>query len=43
MDAFLKRIFYLNGGYDNREGMSNLNTLMEEAEVSATDDCPFIP
>ncbi|XP_070035806.1 inactive glucose-6-phosphate 1-dehydrogenase 4, chloroplastic-like isoform X2 [Nicotiana tabacum] len=32
MDAFLKRIFYLNGGYDNREGMSNLNTLMEEAE-----------
>ncbi|XP_019233487.1 PREDICTED: glucose-6-phosphate 1-dehydrogenase 4, chloroplastic isoform X2 [Nicotiana attenuata] len=32
MDAFLKRIFYLNGGYDNREGMSNLNTLMEEGE-----------
>ncbi|KAL3382111.1 hypothetical protein AABB24_001935 [Solanum stoloniferum] len=32
MDAFLKRIFYLYGGYDNREGMSKLNTLMEEVE-----------
>ncbi|KAH0726961.1 glucose-6-phosphate 1-dehydrogenase 4, chloroplastic [Solanum tuberosum] len=32
MDAFLKRIFYLYGGYDNQEGMSKLNTLMEEVE-----------
>ncbi|XP_004230338.1 inactive glucose-6-phosphate 1-dehydrogenase 4, chloroplastic [Solanum lycopersicum] len=31
-DAFLKRIFYIYGGYDNREGMSKLNTLMEEVE-----------
>ncbi|XP_055816553.1 inactive glucose-6-phosphate 1-dehydrogenase 4, chloroplastic isoform X1 [Solanum dulcamara] len=32
MDAFLKRTFYLYGGYDNREGMSKLNILMEEVE-----------
>ncbi|CAN4110902.1 unnamed protein product [Withania somnifera] len=31
-DAFLKRTFYVYGGYDNQEGMSKLNTLMEEVE-----------
>lgn len=33
MDAFLDRTYYINGGYDNREGMSKLNALMEQIEV----------
>ncbi|PON69615.1 glucose-6-phosphate dehydrogenase [Parasponia andersonii] len=32
MDAFLSRTYYINGGYDNREGMSRLNSLMEQVE-----------
>ncbi|XP_031281297.1 inactive glucose-6-phosphate 1-dehydrogenase 4, chloroplastic-like [Pistacia vera] len=32
MDAFLSRTYYLNGGYDNKEGMSKLNALMEHME-----------
>ncbi|KAE8010360.1 hypothetical protein FH972_006735 [Carpinus fangiana] len=32
MDAFLRRIYYLNGGYDNRCGMSKLNARMEQIE-----------
>ncbi|XP_022719578.1 glucose-6-phosphate 1-dehydrogenase 4, chloroplastic isoform X2 [Durio zibethinus] len=32
MDAFLSRTYYLNGGYDNKEGMSKLNALMEQIE-----------
>lgn len=33
IDAFLDRTYYINGGYDNREGMSKLNALMEKIEV----------
>jgi glucose-6-phosphate 1-dehydrogenase len=33
MDAFLSRIYYLNGGYDNICGMSKLNARMEQIEV----------
>lgn len=33
MDAFLSRTYYLDGGYDNREGMIKLNALMEHVEV----------
>ncbi|CAN4108954.1 unnamed protein product [Withania somnifera] len=33
MDANLKRTFYVYGGHDNLEGMSKLNTLMEEVEM----------
>ncbi|KAK8573594.1 hypothetical protein V6N13_009683 [Hibiscus sabdariffa] len=32
MDAFLSRTYYLNGGYDNKEGMSKLNSRMEQIE-----------
>ncbi|KAK6911682.1 Glucose-6-phosphate dehydrogenase, C-terminal, partial [Dillenia turbinata] len=32
MDAFLNRTFYLNGGYDNKVGMSKLNARMEQIE-----------
>ncbi|XP_062144871.1 inactive glucose-6-phosphate 1-dehydrogenase 4, chloroplastic isoform X2 [Alnus glutinosa] len=32
MDAFLSRIYYLNGGYDNICGMSKLNARMEQIE-----------
>lgn len=32
MDAFLSRTYYLNGGYDNKEGMSKLNARMEQIE-----------
>ncbi|XP_057464520.1 inactive glucose-6-phosphate 1-dehydrogenase 4, chloroplastic-like isoform X2 [Actinidia eriantha] len=32
MDAFLSRTYYLNGGYDNKEGMSKLHTRMELVE-----------
>ncbi|XP_038717440.1 inactive glucose-6-phosphate 1-dehydrogenase 4, chloroplastic isoform X2 [Tripterygium wilfordii] len=36
MEAFLHRTYYLNGGYDNRDGMSKLNCLMDQIEgVSA--------
>ncbi|KAI8531742.1 hypothetical protein RHMOL_Rhmol11G0159200 [Rhododendron molle] len=34
MDAFLSRTYYLNGGYDNKEGMSKLHAQMELIEVS---------
>lgn len=32
MDAFLSRTYYLNGGYDNKEGMSKLHDRMELIE-----------
>ncbi|CAI0382049.1 unnamed protein product [Linum tenue] len=32
MDAFLARTYHLNGGFDNREGMSKLNASMEQIE-----------
>ncbi|KAK9192558.1 hypothetical protein WN944_003251 [Citrus x changshan-huyou] len=32
IDAFLSRTCYLNGGYDNREGMLKLSALMEHIE-----------
>ncbi|XVF41726.1 hypothetical protein PTKIN_Ptkin01aG0303000 [Pterospermum kingtungense] len=32
MDMFLSRTYYLNGGYDNKEGMSKLNARMEHIE-----------
>ncbi|KAH9670447.1 Inactive glucose-6-phosphate 1-dehydrogenase 4 [Citrus sinensis] len=32
IDAFLSRTYYLNGGYDNREGMLKLSALMEHIE-----------
>ncbi|XP_010276511.1 PREDICTED: glucose-6-phosphate 1-dehydrogenase 4, chloroplastic [Nelumbo nucifera] len=32
LDAFLSRTYYLNGGFDNRDGMSRLNKLMETTE-----------
>ncbi|XP_015570639.1 inactive glucose-6-phosphate 1-dehydrogenase 4, chloroplastic isoform X2 [Ricinus communis] len=32
MDAFLSRTYYLDGGFDNREGMSKLNARMEQIE-----------
>ncbi|KAH9734063.1 Inactive glucose-6-phosphate 1-dehydrogenase 4 [Citrus sinensis] len=33
IDAFLSRTCYLNGGYDNREGMLKLSALMEHIEI----------
>ncbi|XP_051144968.1 inactive glucose-6-phosphate 1-dehydrogenase 4, chloroplastic isoform X2 [Andrographis paniculata] len=32
MEAFLKRTYHFNGGYDNREGMLKLSTCMEQVE-----------
>ncbi|KAI3448454.1 hypothetical protein Pfo_005119 [Paulownia fortunei] len=32
MEAFLRRTYYLNGGNDNREGMSKLSARMEQVE-----------
>ncbi|KAK7259018.1 hypothetical protein RIF29_24612 [Crotalaria pallida] len=32
MDAFLGRTYYINGGYDNKHGISLLNARMEEIE-----------
>ncbi|GAV73380.1 G6PD_N domain-containing protein/G6PD_C domain-containing protein [Cephalotus follicularis] len=32
IDAFLSKTYYLNGGYDNKEGMSKLNAQMEQIE-----------
>ncbi|XP_020276740.1 glucose-6-phosphate 1-dehydrogenase 4, chloroplastic isoform X1 [Asparagus officinalis] len=32
LDAFLRRTFYINGGYDNRDGMTKLSSLMEDIE-----------
>ncbi|XP_031103388.1 inactive glucose-6-phosphate 1-dehydrogenase 4, chloroplastic isoform X2 [Ipomoea triloba] len=32
IEAFLKRIHYLNGGFNNREGMLKLHVLMEHVE-----------
>ncbi|KAG9459878.1 hypothetical protein H6P81_004386 [Aristolochia fimbriata] len=32
LDAFLSRTFYLNGGYDNQEGMTKLNSRMVHIE-----------
>ncbi|CAK7340467.1 unnamed protein product [Dovyalis caffra] len=37
MEAFLNRTYYLNGGYDNREGMSKLNARMEQIEEALLD------
>lgn len=34
MDAFLSRTYYINGGYDNREGMTRLDEKMKHIEVS---------
>ncbi|XP_050382944.1 inactive glucose-6-phosphate 1-dehydrogenase 4, chloroplastic [Argentina anserina] len=31
-DVFLSRTYYINGGYDNREGMSKLDALMKQFE-----------
>ena len=33
MDAFLSRTYYINGGYDNKHGMSKLSARMEQIEV----------
>ena len=33
LDAFLSRTYYLNGGYNNKEGMAMLNARMEQFEV----------
>jgi glucose-6-phosphate 1-dehydrogenase len=33
LDAFLSKTYYLNGGYDNKQGMSKLNARMEQIEV----------
>ncbi|KAJ4848892.1 hypothetical protein Tsubulata_051311 [Turnera subulata] len=30
LEAFLSRTYYVNGGFDNREGMSKLNAIMEQ-------------
>ncbi|KAI9156389.1 hypothetical protein LWI28_005624 [Acer negundo] len=35
MDAFLSRTYYINGGYNNREGMIKLNALMEHIEAGS--------
>ncbi|KAL6008704.1 Inactive glucose-6-phosphate 1-dehydrogenase 4, chloroplastic [Asimina triloba] len=35
LDAFLRRTYYLNGGYNNKEGMTRLNALMEKIEGSS--------
>ncbi|WCJ26880.1 glucose-6-phosphate dehydrogenase 1 [Euphorbia peplus] len=32
MEAFLSRTYYLNGGHNNREGMSKLNARMDQIE-----------
>ncbi|KAF2621049.1 hypothetical protein F2Q68_00040543 [Brassica cretica] len=32
MDAFLSRTYYINGGYDNREGMTRLDEKMKHIE-----------
>ncbi|TKY61587.1 Glucose-6-phosphate 1-dehydrogenase 4 [Spatholobus suberectus] len=32
LDAFLSRTYYINGGYDNKYGMSMLNARMEQIE-----------
>ncbi|KAK4406783.1 Inactive glucose-6-phosphate 1-dehydrogenase 4, chloroplastic [Sesamum angolense] len=32
MEAFMRRTYYLNGGYDNGEGMSKLRAQMEQVE-----------
>ncbi|XP_068658717.1 inactive glucose-6-phosphate 1-dehydrogenase 4, chloroplastic [Aristolochia californica] len=32
LDAFLSRTFYLDGGYDNKEGMTKLNSRMVQIE-----------
>ncbi|KAI9099086.1 hypothetical protein K1719_024853 [Acacia pycnantha] len=32
MDAFLSRTYYINGGYDNKHGMSKLNARMTQIE-----------
>ncbi|CAN6901446.1 unnamed protein product [Brassica oleracea] len=32
MDAFLSRTYYINGGYDNRDGMSRLDERMKQIE-----------
>lgn len=34
LDAFLSRTYYINGGYDNKHGMSMLNARMEQFEVT---------
>lgn len=33
LDAFLSSTYYLNGGYNNKEGMAMLNARMEQVEV----------
>ncbi|CAJ1870212.1 unnamed protein product [Sphenostylis stenocarpa] len=33
LDAFLSRTYYVNGGYDNKYGMSMLNARMEQIEL----------
>ncbi|KAH9734033.1 Inactive glucose-6-phosphate 1-dehydrogenase 4 [Citrus sinensis] len=38
IDAFLSRTYYLNGGYDNREGMLKLSALMEHIEVILSEE-----
>lgn len=36
IDAFLRRTYYVDGGYDNRKGMSKLTGQMEQVEVSVS-------
>lgn len=41
MDAFLSRTYYLNGGHDNKHGMSKLNARMEQIEVKLKNTCTY--
>lgn len=34
MDAFLSRTYHINGGFDNKDGMSRLNARMEQIELA---------
>lgn len=34
LDAFLRRTYHINGGCDNKYGMSMLNARMEQIEVT---------
>ena len=34
IDAFLRRTYFVDGGYDNREGMLKLTARMEQVEVN---------
>lgn len=34
MDAFLGKTYYIDGGYNNRDGMSRLDERMKQIEVT---------